>query len=126
MRASSFVSSNGGLTGFSPSSALLQTVRELLENALDARASAVRLGVAANGGAAGGGARAAAALVSVEDDGCGIPRGAVGSLLGRVFASTKSSAAVAAATAASPSPSTSSTSSSSSSSSSRTLPRAVR
>ena len=44
---SSFVSSNGGLTGFSPSSALLQTVRELLENALDARAS--RLGAALDG-----------------------------------------------------------------------------
>jgi trimeric autotransporter adhesin len=92
-----FLVANPALTGFSSlGSALLQTVRELCENALDAGAGRVHVSLAPAPTAASAAAAAAPAAaaaqsweVQVEDDGKGMARSSLASLVGSVFASTK-------------------------------------
>jgi hypothetical protein len=87
----SFLATNLGLVGFGQSGApLLQAVRELTENAIDAGAGrlSVRLSLAPAQRVPPQGGQVVY-IIEVEDNGCGISSHALASLLGNVFSSTK-------------------------------------
>ncbi len=89
--AAAFVGDNAALVGFdTPARALAQSVKELVENSLDARATRVSVAVGpADGSGGGSGGAPRSWLLSVEDDGDGLPADAVGRLVGGVFATSK-------------------------------------